>query len=69
MGDSVRYQVYPSADGHVLIMATERKFWERFCHAVERPDLLGDTPRRRGRRPRARRPPAARRADRDLPHP
>ncbi|MFG1949049.1 CaiB/BaiF CoA transferase family protein [Nonomuraea sp. NPDC048826] len=44
MGGSVRYQVYRSADGHVLIMATERKFWKRFCHAIERPDLLGDGP-------------------------
>jgi crotonobetainyl-CoA:carnitine CoA-transferase CaiB-like acyl-CoA transferase len=44
MSGSVRYQVYPSADGHVLIMASEQKFWERFCHAVERPDLLGDEP-------------------------
>lgn len=42
MGDSVRYQVYRSADGHVLFMATERKFWEQFCRAIDRPDLLGD---------------------------
>ena len=42
MGDSVRYQVYRSADGHVLLMATERKFWRRFCHAIERTDLLGE---------------------------
>jgi crotonobetainyl-CoA:carnitine CoA-transferase CaiB-like acyl-CoA transferase len=41
MGDSVRYQVYASTDGHVLFMATERKFWERFCQAVGRPDLYG----------------------------
>ncbi|MFC0527319.1 CaiB/BaiF CoA transferase family protein [Phytohabitans kaempferiae] len=39
MGDSVRYQVYPTADGHVLFMATERKFWEHFCAAVGRTDL------------------------------
>ncbi|WP_030915443.1 CaiB/BaiF CoA transferase family protein [Streptosporangium amethystogenes] len=42
MGDSVRYQVYRSTDGHVLFMATERKFWERFCLAIDRSDLLGD---------------------------
>ncbi|MEV0595916.1 CaiB/BaiF CoA transferase family protein [Nonomuraea cavernae] len=42
MGDSVRYQVYRSSDGHVLFMASERKFWERFCRAVDRTDLLGD---------------------------
>ncbi len=42
MRDSVRYQVYRSADGHVLLMATERKFWAQFCAAVDRPDLVGE---------------------------
>jgi crotonobetainyl-CoA:carnitine CoA-transferase CaiB-like acyl-CoA transferase len=44
MRDSVRYQVYPSADGHVLFMATERKFWENFCRAIGREDLFDDRP-------------------------
>jgi crotonobetainyl-CoA:carnitine CoA-transferase CaiB-like acyl-CoA transferase len=37
---SVRYQYYPTADGAaVLFMATEEKFWRRFCHGVGRGDL------------------------------
>ncbi|WP_084734527.1 CaiB/BaiF CoA transferase family protein [Actinophytocola xinjiangensis] len=42
IGESVRYQVYRSRDGHVLFMATEQKFWVNFCTAVGRPDLTGD---------------------------
>ncbi|MFN2538434.1 MAG: CoA transferase, partial [Mycobacteriales bacterium] len=40
MLDSVRYQIYASADGHVLFQASERKFWKSFCVAVGRPDLF-----------------------------
>ncbi len=36
----VRYQYYAASDGHVLLMATETKFWENFCRGVERPDLF-----------------------------
>ena len=38
--DGVRYQVYETSDGHVLLMATERKFWRNLCHGVGRPDLF-----------------------------
>ena len=38
--DGVRYQIYESSDGHVLLMASERKFWRNFCLAVGRPDLF-----------------------------
>jgi len=40
MRDGVRYQVYESADGHVLFMASEQEFWRNFCVAVERLDLF-----------------------------
>jgi crotonobetainyl-CoA:carnitine CoA-transferase CaiB-like acyl-CoA transferase len=36
----VRYQYYEASDGHVLLMATEQKFWRNFCGAIGRPDLL-----------------------------
>jgi crotonobetainyl-CoA:carnitine CoA-transferase CaiB-like acyl-CoA transferase len=39
MTDAVRYQVYESADGHVLFMASEQSFWHNFCAAVDRLDL------------------------------
>jgi crotonobetainyl-CoA:carnitine CoA-transferase CaiB-like acyl-CoA transferase len=44
MSDSVRYQFYASSDGHVLLMASERKFWQNFCHAVGRDDLFEARP-------------------------
>nr|WP_297618796.1 CoA transferase [Nocardia sp.] len=44
MADGVRYQFYPSSDGHVLFMASERKFWKNFCSAVERDDLFDANP-------------------------
>ena len=44
MGDSVRYQFYESADGHVLFMASERKFWKNFCSAIGRDDLYEARP-------------------------
>jgi crotonobetainyl-CoA:carnitine CoA-transferase CaiB-like acyl-CoA transferase len=44
MGDAVRYQFYESADGHVLFMASERKFWQNFCTAVGRGDLFEARP-------------------------
>jgi crotonobetainyl-CoA:carnitine CoA-transferase CaiB-like acyl-CoA transferase len=40
MVDSVRYQVYASKDGHVLLMASEQSFWKNFCDGVGRPDLF-----------------------------
>jgi crotonobetainyl-CoA:carnitine CoA-transferase CaiB-like acyl-CoA transferase len=44
MRDGVRYQYYASKDGHVLFMASERHFWEKFCHAVGRVDLFEKYP-------------------------
>lgn len=44
MADGVRYQFYASADGHVLFMASEQKFWKNFCSAVDRDDLYEARP-------------------------
>jgi crotonobetainyl-CoA:carnitine CoA-transferase CaiB-like acyl-CoA transferase len=44
MGDAVRYQFYASADGHVLFMASEQKFWKNFCAAIGREDLFAAKP-------------------------
>jgi crotonobetainyl-CoA:carnitine CoA-transferase CaiB-like acyl-CoA transferase len=44
MTDGVRYQFYESKDGHVLFMASERKFWRNFCGAVGRADLFEARP-------------------------
>jgi crotonobetainyl-CoA:carnitine CoA-transferase CaiB-like acyl-CoA transferase len=40
MAGSVRYQYYRTLDGHVLLMASEREFWQNFCTAVGRNDLF-----------------------------
>lgn len=40
MREGVRYQIYASADGHVLFMASERTFWRNFCKGVGRMDLF-----------------------------
>jgi crotonobetainyl-CoA:carnitine CoA-transferase CaiB-like acyl-CoA transferase len=40
MKEGVRYQMYESADGHVLFMASEREFWANFCKGVRREDLF-----------------------------
>ncbi|MBW2695619.1 MAG: CoA transferase, partial [Deltaproteobacteria bacterium] len=40
MKEGVRYQMYESADGHVLLMASEQAFWKNFCDCVGRPDLF-----------------------------
>jgi crotonobetainyl-CoA:carnitine CoA-transferase CaiB-like acyl-CoA transferase len=39
MREAVRYQYYATTDGHVLVMASERKFWRAFTDGVGRPDL------------------------------
>lgn len=44
MTDAVRYQFYASADGHVLFMASEQKFWKNFCSAIGRDDLFAAKP-------------------------
>ncbi len=40
MREGVRYQMYETADGHVLFMASERAFWKNFCDGVDRMDLF-----------------------------
>jgi crotonobetainyl-CoA:carnitine CoA-transferase CaiB-like acyl-CoA transferase len=40
MREGVRYQVYETADGHVLFMASEQAFWKNFCQALDRMDLF-----------------------------
>jgi len=40
MEEGVRYQMYDSRDGVVLLMASERKFWRNFCAAIGRPELF-----------------------------
>jgi crotonobetainyl-CoA:carnitine CoA-transferase CaiB-like acyl-CoA transferase len=40
MRDGVRYQIYESADGFVMLMASEQAFWKAFCEGVGRPDLF-----------------------------
>jgi len=45
MRESVRYQVYATRDGHVLLMASENAFWRNFCTAAGRPDLIDENDR------------------------
>ncbi len=40
MAGSVRYQIYATSDGFILLMASERKFWRNLCDAIDRPDLF-----------------------------
>ncbi|MCP5069961.1 MAG: CoA transferase [bacterium] len=40
MKEGVRYQLYESADGSVLFMASEQAFWKNFCQAIGRPELF-----------------------------
>lgn len=40
MREGVRYQYYESADGHVLFMASEQRFWRNFCEGLGRMDLF-----------------------------
>jgi crotonobetainyl-CoA:carnitine CoA-transferase CaiB-like acyl-CoA transferase len=42
--DAVRYQYYESADGYVLLMASDRRFWRNFCEGVGRLDLYEAQP-------------------------
>jgi len=46
MKEGVRYQVYDSADGQILFMASEQEFWQNFCAAVGRTDLFERWPGR-----------------------
>ena len=38
----VPYQAFPTSDGHLLLGVNNAGLWQRFCRAVERPDLLED---------------------------
>ncbi len=40
MREGVRYQMYESADGHVLFMASEQAFWKNFAEGIDRPELF-----------------------------
>jgi crotonobetainyl-CoA:carnitine CoA-transferase CaiB-like acyl-CoA transferase len=40
MKEGVRYQIYDTADGHLLFMASEQAFWKNFCAALDRMDLF-----------------------------
>ena len=44
MKEGVRYQMYESSDGHVLLMASEQAFWKNFCECVGRSDLFEKWP-------------------------
>ena len=44
MKEGVRYQMYESADGHVLFMASEQAFWKNFCEGIDRLDLFEANP-------------------------
>jgi crotonobetainyl-CoA:carnitine CoA-transferase CaiB-like acyl-CoA transferase len=44
MKEGVRYQIYESADGHVLFMASEQAFWKNFCVGVGRLELFEKWP-------------------------
>lgn len=38
---SARYQFYETSDRHVILFCgIEHKFWENFCRAIDRPDLV-----------------------------
>ena len=40
MKEGVRYQLYDSADGQVLFMASEQAFWKNFCECIGRAELF-----------------------------
>ncbi len=44
MKEGVRYQMYDSADGHVLFMCSEQAFWKNFCESVGRMDFFEKWP-------------------------
>ncbi len=44
MRGGVRYQVYASADGFVLFMASEQHFWKKFCEALDRSEMFDKWP-------------------------
>lgn len=36
-------QVFPTADGHIVVMCQKEKFWTRLCEQMDRTDLLADS--------------------------
>ncbi len=44
MKEGVRYQMYDSADGHVLFMCSEQAFWKNFCESVGRMEFFEKWP-------------------------
>jgi crotonobetainyl-CoA:carnitine CoA-transferase CaiB-like acyl-CoA transferase len=40
MAEGVRYQIYESSDGYVMLMCSEQEFWRNFCTSVDRLDLF-----------------------------
>jgi crotonobetainyl-CoA:carnitine CoA-transferase CaiB-like acyl-CoA transferase len=40
MKEGVRYQMYDTADGHILFMSSEQSFWKKFCEDIGRPELF-----------------------------
>jgi crotonobetainyl-CoA:carnitine CoA-transferase CaiB-like acyl-CoA transferase len=38
----VPYQSFPAADGFFILGVANEGLWRRFCHAIERPDLMED---------------------------
>jgi crotonobetainyl-CoA:carnitine CoA-transferase CaiB-like acyl-CoA transferase len=40
MKEGVRYQMYETADAHILFMASEQSFWKSFCESIGRSDLF-----------------------------
>jgi crotonobetainyl-CoA:carnitine CoA-transferase CaiB-like acyl-CoA transferase len=44
MKEGVRYQIYESADGHVLFMCSEQAFWKNFCESVGRTEFFEKWP-------------------------
>lgn len=44
MKEGVRYQMYETADGHILFMASEQEFWRNFCAGIDRMDLFEKWP-------------------------
>ena len=38
----VPYQSFPASDGYFILGVANQGLWERFCAAIERPDLLAD---------------------------
>jgi len=44
MAGGVRYAIYESSDGYVMLMASEQEFWRNFCAGVGRMDLFEKWP-------------------------